>query len=70
MSNNDLSENIDVKDYGLFTDGITVVQNTSEEIEIEQSNIKSYKEKLGDSSIFKVPISDSCVDALKQIKKL
>ena len=69
MSNNDLSENIDVKDYGLFTDGITVVQNTSEEIEIEQSNIKSYKEKLGDSSIFKGPISDSCVDALDKADK-
>lgn len=69
MSSNIVIENIDVNNYGLFTDGIEVVNTTNQDLETEQTTISGYKTKLGDDSIFKGPISDSCADALDKADK-
>ena len=61
-----MSENgtVNVKDYGMFGDGVSAINSLNGELDESKSSISQTKSTLDNDSVFMGPICDSCMDAL------
>lgn len=65
------TEDIDVGNYGIFSNGISTAKTLGSDVETGVSSLNTYKSNLTSDTIFMGPICDSCSDGFgKAIGKL